>query len=94
MQASHTATLWPVFILVHVLSHCGAVAGNKNLLRDDSLRARSRPQVLDRILRCRLVFGVTTRKTLTRTAPAFSRVQMNRPCLSVSKTSGRLSFAI
>ena len=40
--------------------------------RDDSLRARSRPQVLDRILRCRLVFGVTTRKTLTRTASVFT----------------------
>ena len=28
MQASHTATLWPVFILACVLSHCGVVAGN------------------------------------------------------------------
>jgi len=51
--------------------------------RDDSLRARWRPQVFDRILRCRLVFGVTTRKTLPRTAPVSSRVQMSRPCLSV-----------
>ena len=33
MQAPHTAALWPVFILVCVLSHCGVVAGNKNLLR-------------------------------------------------------------
>ena len=60
--------------------------------RDDSLRARFRPQVLDRILRWRLVFGVTTRKTLTRTASASSRLQMSRPCLSVWKTSGRVSF--
>ena len=29
MQASHTATLWLVFILGCVLSHCGVVAGNK-----------------------------------------------------------------
>ena len=33
MQASNTAVLRPVFILVCVLSHCGVVAGNKNLLR-------------------------------------------------------------
>ena len=25
--------LWPVFIFVCILSHCGVVAGNKNLLR-------------------------------------------------------------
>ena len=31
MHASHTATLWPVFILVCVLSHCGIVAGDKKL---------------------------------------------------------------
>ena len=49
MQASHTAALWPVFILVCVLSHCGVVAGNKNLLRfacfpSSGLRVPVRPR--------------------------------------------------
>ena len=30
---THMVALWPVFILVCVLSHCGVVDGNKNLLR-------------------------------------------------------------
>ena len=34
--------------------------------KDDSLRARWRSLVFHRILRCRLAFGVTTRKTLTK----------------------------
>ena len=72
----HTAALWPVTKTCEFFPHPLAP-------KDDSLRAHWRPQVFDRILRCRLVFGVTTRKTLTRTAPVSSRVQMSRPCLSV-----------
>ena len=37
MQALHTASLWPVFILVCVLSHCGVVAGNKKTVEFFSL---------------------------------------------------------
>ena len=47
--------LWPVFILVCVLSHCGVVAGNKNLLSFSSFF----PLLLVFLIGVSFVTGVT-----------------------------------